>query len=145
MPLKLTRDPLALALAALLVLCSAVLVGLGRVSWREAAGFLTGALALPGLLGRADKPRDDDGPGNPPAGGATPLIIGCIALAMSACGAPSTTPQSEAQKQTAAGAAYQVDLMSCVDKVAYPTRVSSDACVNGVHDRWNRNSDGGAR
>lgn len=61
------RDPLLIAVAAVLVIAVTVLVGLDKVTWKEAAAFLGGSLALPGLFGAAskEKPKDDDDDNTP--------------------------------------------------------------------------------
>lgn len=52
--IELKKDPYLLAFAGLLIVCATVLVWHGDVSLREAGGFLTGALAMPGLFGKKD-------------------------------------------------------------------------------------------
>jgi hypothetical protein len=61
------------------------------------------------------------------------LMIVLAALTITAC-PPSATP-------AAAGAAYQAELLACVEKS--PTREASDACRAEVNDRWGRAADGG--
>lgn len=50
-PIQIKKDPYLLAFAAFLVLVTGGLVWHGDVSWKEAAAFIAGALALPGLFG----------------------------------------------------------------------------------------------
>lgn len=50
-PIQIKRDPVLLGFAAVLVIAAAFLVHHGDVSWKEAAAFVGGALALPGLFG----------------------------------------------------------------------------------------------
>ena len=52
--LEFKKDPYLLAFAAFLVGCAVALVMHHDVTVKEAAGFLTGALAFPGLFGRKD-------------------------------------------------------------------------------------------
>lgn len=76
------RDPYLLGFAAIVVLVVGGLVFKGAVSWKEAAAFLTGALALPGLFGAKPSNDDDDDntptlrpPPPPPAAGAVAAIL----------------------------------------------------------------------
>lgn len=52
MPVQFKSDPYLLAFAAFLVACAVALVWHGDIKWDVAAGFITGALAFPGLVGR---------------------------------------------------------------------------------------------
>lgn len=61
------RDPYLFAFAGLLVVVVGGLVGAHVITWREAAAFLGGALALPGLFGAAEKTRESLTPPEPPA------------------------------------------------------------------------------
>lgn len=57
--LTLKKDPVLLGFAAILAIGAFVLVHQGIVTWKEAATFLLGALALPGLFGAKEKPVEE--------------------------------------------------------------------------------------
>lgn len=124
------KDKALFAFAAVLVVAVAALVVHGDVTWKEAGAFMLAAFALPGFFGSkpTSDPDDEDEPRDPPAGGATPLIVGaCLLLA--ACGAPSTeTKQAEAE------GAYGAALMACVDDAG--TLAASKACRARVDLAW---------
>jgi hypothetical protein len=52
MPVQFKSDPKLLAFAAFLVACAVALVMHGDIKWEVAAAFITGSLAIPGLLGK---------------------------------------------------------------------------------------------
>lgn len=122
---KFKKDKYLLAFAGVLLIVTAVLVGLDKVTFKEAAAFLAGALALPGLFGAT--PDDED----PPAAGGAAIILFLVFLpSLTGCSRPMTPDE----KRKAAEGTYGGDLQACVDKSSSPA--AADVCAEGVRRKW---------
>lgn len=125
--LQIKKDPYLLAFAAILIIAAEVLVGFDKVSFKEAAAFIGGALALPGLFGAASS--DDDS--TPPAPGAAALLA-LVAGASLIVGCPR--PLTPEEKQKAAEGSYGAELQTCVQQSK--TAAQADECAADVRARW---------
>jgi hypothetical protein len=130
--LQFKNDKALLAFAAVLVVATAALIWHGDVTWKEGGAFIMGALALPGLFGK----KSDDDKKDPPAGGATPVLVGlavgCAILGVQAC-KPSQSPREtgRAVVLVVADAVKQLDIACARVATAKHDAAVATKCADG--------------